>query len=243
MPIVSDRDAKFLAHFWCTLWKKMGIDLNYRTTFHPQIDGQTEVVNRSLGNLLRCLVGAHPKSWDAILPLAEFAYNSSLNRTISTSPFEVVYGSRPFSVVDLLPLPISKKGNLKAEAMANFMKNIHAQVKTQIDKSNAKYKGAADMHRRRVIFKEGDLVWVILSKERQPQGSYMKLNDRKVGPCEVLRKIKDNAYQVRLPSHFNISNVFNVQHLVPYFVPISAEFSATVPDRTVPVSAATTVPT
>ena len=74
------------------------------TTFRLQTDGQNEVVNRSLENLLQCLVGDHLKSWDAILHLAEFAYNSSLNRTIKTSPFEVVYGLRPSSIVDIAPL-------------------------------------------------------------------------------------------------------------------------------------------
>ena len=61
-------------------------------TFHPQTDGQTEVVNRSLGNLLRCLVGENLRAWDFVLPNAEFAYNSSVNRTIGMSPFEIVHG-------------------------------------------------------------------------------------------------------------------------------------------------------
>ena len=34
--------------------------MNY--AYHPQSDGQTEVVNRSLGNMLRCLVGTNIKS-------------------------------------------------------------------------------------------------------------------------------------------------------------------------------------
>ena len=60
----------------------MGTKLQFSTTFHPQTDGQTEVVNRSLGNLLRCLVGENFRAWDLVLPTAEFAYNNSVNRTI-----------------------------------------------------------------------------------------------------------------------------------------------------------------
>jgi hypothetical protein len=47
----------------------------FSSTYHPQMDGKIEVVNRSLGDLLRSLVTEYHRSWDSILPQAEFAYN------------------------------------------------------------------------------------------------------------------------------------------------------------------------
>jgi len=102
--IVSDRDIKFTSYFWKTLWHKMGTKLQFSTAFHPQTDGQAEVVNRSLGNLLRCLVGENFRAWDLVLPTAEFAYNSSVSRTIGMSPFEVVHGYQPRQPMDLIPM-------------------------------------------------------------------------------------------------------------------------------------------
>jgi hypothetical protein len=90
--IVLDRDTKFIGHFWRTLWKKLGTNLSFSLAYHPQTDGQTEVVNRSLGDLLRSLVTEHHSQWENILPQAEFAYNDSVNRSIGLSPFQIFYG-------------------------------------------------------------------------------------------------------------------------------------------------------
>jgi hypothetical protein len=73
--IISDRDSRFLRSFWLSLWALMDIKLKKRTTFHPQTDGQTEVVNRTMVHLLRSYCSKHPKLWDEHLHYIQHAYN------------------------------------------------------------------------------------------------------------------------------------------------------------------------
>lgn len=89
--IVSYWDVKFTSYIWKTLWVVMGTKLQFSSAYHPQTDGQIEILNWILGNMLWCLV-RDIGSWDTILLIAEFAYNSSVNRSIGMSPFEVVLG-------------------------------------------------------------------------------------------------------------------------------------------------------
>ena len=76
------------------------------------------MVNRSLGNLLQCLVGEANQNWDSILPTTQLAYNSSVNRSIGASPFEVVHGYIPRKPLDLLPMSPHVRISEFAEAFA-----------------------------------------------------------------------------------------------------------------------------
>ena len=82
----------------------LDMKLKISTTFYSQIDGQIGVVNKSLGNLLSTHVGKHIESWDPKLSIAEFAYNSSINRTTCKSPHEIVYGFKLRQLIDLIPM-------------------------------------------------------------------------------------------------------------------------------------------
>lgn len=215
--ITSDRDVKFVGHFLRTLWRKLGTILQFSTSHHPQTDGQTEVVNRSLGNLLRSLVGSKIRQWDLSLAQAEFAYNRSTNQTTGVSPFQVVYGKDPISPMDLLPLPTTHQFSSDANVRVEEIKKLHEDVRGRIIKQNEKYQARANKHRKAATFNAGDLVWVHLRKERFPRGRYGKLKPRADGPFKVLKRIGENAYKVELPESYGVSPIFNVADLSPYF--------------------------
>jgi hypothetical protein len=126
--IVSDRDVKFLSYFWKVLWGKLGTKLLFSTTCHPQTDGQTEVVNRTLSTLLRTIIQKNLKNWKDCLPFIEFAYNRSVHSTTDFSPFEIVYGFNPLTPLDLLPLPVDEKASLDGQKKAEMVKKLHESV-------------------------------------------------------------------------------------------------------------------
>ena len=89
--------------------------------FSSAFHSQTEVTNKSLGNLLRCLVADHVTNWDVVLPHAEFAFNNSVNRTIGCTSFEVVYGFRPSTPLDVNSLPLLPRVSETALDFSSYM--------------------------------------------------------------------------------------------------------------------------
>ena len=74
---VSDRDPRFTGHFMKALIQILGVKQRLSTAFHPQTDGQTECMNRTLEDMLRHYVAPHQLDWDEHLAMAEFAVNNS----------------------------------------------------------------------------------------------------------------------------------------------------------------------
>ena len=99
--IVSDRDRVFISAFWQQLFKAQVTTLAMSSAYHPQSDGQTEVLKKTLEMYLRCFMFDHPKAWFEMLPWAQFWYNTSFHHNIGMSPFKAVYGRDPPSVIPL----------------------------------------------------------------------------------------------------------------------------------------------
>ena len=107
----------------------VGTKLNFSSTYHLQTDGQTKVVNRSLRNLLRCLVKDNLKSWDVKLCQAEFAHNHAVNRSTGFSPFQVVYSAIPKGPLDLSIVPCQKGFVKRACDFVSELQECHRIVR------------------------------------------------------------------------------------------------------------------
>jgi len=157
------------------------------------------------------------KSWEECLPHVEFVYNRVAHSTTQHSPFEVVYGINPLTLLNLLPLPnIFDFKHKDAQAKVEYVKRLHEQVKAQIAKKNESYAKQANKNRKKVVLEPGDWVWVHMRKERFLKQRKSKLQPRGDGSFQVLERIDDNAYKINIPGEYGVSSSFNVVDLTPF---------------------------
>ena len=98
-----------------------------------------EVVNISLGNLLRSLVGDRRKQWDPMLAQYEFSYNDSPNRSTGKSPFQIVYGMHPRGICELRDLGNLEHRSADGEDFSIAMSELHEKVKKRLQDTNYRY--------------------------------------------------------------------------------------------------------
>nr|GEV01846.1 putative reverse transcriptase domain-containing protein [Tanacetum cinerariifolium] len=92
--IISNRDSKYTSHFWQSLNKALGTQLDMSMAYHPQTDGQSKITIQTLKDMLRACVIDFGKGWDRHLPFVEFSYNNSYHTSIKAAPFEALYDKK-----------------------------------------------------------------------------------------------------------------------------------------------------
>ena len=112
----------------------MGTKLLFSTTCHPQTNGQTEVVNKTLSTLLHTIIQKNLKNWEDFFPFIEFAYNLSVHSTTNFSPFEIFFCFNPLTPLDLLPLLVNEMTSLDGQKKAEMVKKLHKSVRQHIEK-------------------------------------------------------------------------------------------------------------
>ncbi|MCO5590784.1 hypothetical protein L7F22_044759 [Adiantum nelumboides] len=213
--IVSDRDPRMTSNFWKGLFENLGTRLNFSSAYHPQTDGQKEIANLTILDLLKSYVMEVDQryQWEKYLPLVEYAYNNTVHTSTGKAPFEVIEGRSKS------PLLLKVYGKIfAADEYSRDLKESFQKIKEAISISQQKQKAAANKHRRALAFKEND--WVLLkfpkarlrhTSGKNPTGHqkyYAKLAKRYYGPFQILKPINEMAYQLKLPNHWLIHNQF-----------------------------------
>ena len=158
--------------------------------------------------MLRPYVMQQPTRWEEYLHLVEFAYNNGYHASLWVSPFEVLYGRKcrtPSSwggPEDRLML-----GPEMLEEMEGMVKRVWANLRIAQDRQKK-------IAYRKRTFKEyqvGEHVYVRIRARRSTLqwNASAKLALHFCGPFQILARVGPVAYQLALPSHIRVHNVFH----------------------------------
>nr|GEZ34600.1 putative reverse transcriptase domain-containing protein [Tanacetum cinerariifolium] len=195
------------------LQKALGIKLNMSTTYHPKTDGQSERTIQTLEDMLRACVMDFGGSWDTHLPLVEFSYNNSYHKSIKCAPFEALYGRKYRSPV--IWTEIGESQLIGPEIVQETKEKIF-QIKERLKTTRSRQKSYADKRRKPLEFKVGDrvLLKVSLWTGVVRFGKKGKLAPRYVRPFEIMERVRQVAYQLKLPQELSyIHDTFHVSNL------------------------------
>ncbi|MCO5604825.1 hypothetical protein L7F22_058998 [Adiantum nelumboides] len=201
--------------------------LNFSSAYHPQTNDQSEIANSIVLDLLKSYVGeaTQANQWETYLPHVEYAYNNTIHTSTGKNPFEVIE-ERPRLLLILKP----HEKIFAADEEVRDIRVAFDKIKESIQSAQQTYKRTADKHRKPLQFKEGDWVLLRFTKARLNmtigknwkgeqtghQKYYMKLAKRYYGPFQILSRINETAYRLKLPANWHIHNAFHVSLLKPF---------------------------
>nr|GFB84288.1 hypothetical protein [Tanacetum cinerariifolium] len=131
-----------------------GIESKLSTAYHPQTDGQTEVVNRFLEGYLRCMVMERPLTWVRWVALVEWWYNTSFHSSIGMTPFEALYGFPPPLHIPYIP---KDSGDKEVDELMRDWKATMNVLKQSLHKAHNRMKQQADKHQTEREFSVGSV--------------------------------------------------------------------------------------
>ena len=216
LGVVSDRDSRITSRFWADVCYYSLIKRRLSTAFHPQTDGQSEILNKILENYLRAFTNLEQMNWAKLLPTATFAYNNSFNHTLGMSPFKAMYGYDPDFRVDIADDILGE--GINTPAAKDRVKKLHELRETLRDqwvKAQERQEKYYNQRHAAMEFKRGNLVKL---STRNLKLKDKKLQPRYIGPLRVIEKIGSQAYRLALPEKYSrLHDVFPIQLLERYY--------------------------
>jgi hypothetical protein len=100
--IIADRDKRWSTVFWRSVVEYYGSVMALSSSHHPQTDGQTEVLNSLIEQMLHAYVASDRTSWARWLSEASRAYNSSVHGSTGYTPDFLLMGYQPRGAASFL---------------------------------------------------------------------------------------------------------------------------------------------
>ena len=220
VSIHSDQGRNFESTLFQEVCRLLGIRKTRTTAYHPEGNGMVERFNRTMGAMIRSLIGEEHDNWDKILPLTLMAYRSSVHETTQQTPHMMLFGREmtvPLALtMSELPTSLVEQDELEhtwdlREKLAKVHRRAREVTGQAMRRQKLQHDRGAMGHRRDV----GDLVWLITKVRRQ--GRAAKFEHKCKGPYTVIDVMADVMY--RIEDKKGKRTVVNGERLITFVKP------------------------
>ena len=229
--ILSDNGGAFVSILMKQLIKVLAIDQMLSTPYNPQSHGLVERANQTIGKVLRGILHSHQdgiENWENYIHHTIFVINTTVNTTTGFTPYELVYGRKASYPIDRLLYDDEVFSSTNAYFQDLLKKQkvnyaiVHEKLLTAKEK-NEIYNSENKSKLR--VYDVGNLVYKAKS---------VRLNKLDIiydGPYEIMKKINNLCYQIRLCDSEKAPLILvNVRQLKP-FIDEDVEISTAVKTR------------
>ncbi|KAJ9542216.1 hypothetical protein OSB04_028722 [Centaurea solstitialis] len=192
--IISDRGTHFANYLLEKTLKRYGVHHRFSTAYHPQANGQAENTNRALKRILEKMVDNNPKIWSQKLEDALWAYRTTYQTPIGSTPYRMLYGKAchlPFEFeykalwalkkVHLNDIASGRERLISLHELEELISLAYENLKIYKEQRKKWH----DAHLKEVkVFKEGDKVLMYQTHFKFSTG---KLKSRWIGPYVILK--------------------------------------------------------
>ncbi|UYV61212.1 K02A2.6-like [Cordylochernes scorpioides] len=227
--IVMDRGRNFQSRLIQELTKNCHIKKKTTTAYHPQTNGLTERLNRTIADMLSMYMDLDQKNWDEMLPFITFAYNTARQESTGFTPFFLVHGREAETTLDtIFPYSSASEGEEFIQLVASRAEEARQIARHHIFKAQETNKLNYDARHKGKVYQPGDLVWIFTPIRRV--GLSEKLLKRYFGPYKVIKKISDVTYEVeafgKSDKRRKGRDTVHILRMKPYYDPSRQEDSS-----------------
>ncbi|UYV61228.1 hypothetical protein LAZ67_1003968 [Cordylochernes scorpioides] len=223
--LITYRGRNFTSSMISDLNNQCRITHRKTTAYHPQTNGLTERLNKTIADMLSMYVDVNQKDWDRILPFVTFSYNTAKQESTGFTPFFLVHGREAETPLDVLFPKLLPEDDDFIQTLGVRAEEARKLTRIHPMRSQDSNKHRYDAHHRNIIYQPGDLVWIFIPVRKV--GYSEKLMRRYFGPYKVTRKIYDVTYEVETfgnqQGRRKTKYLFHICRMKPYLNPEDQE--------------------
>jgi len=212
LEFYSDNGREFCNELSKELFKLLKIEHNTTTPYFPSSNGQAEIQNKTIARYLASFVDNTTLDWPLYMAPMQFAYNTSVHRSLKTTPYFLTYGTEPR--YPLFPNPDVQRyyGESTAAEWYHNLQHCRQLAAENNMQATDQMKSYADRAAKPHSYTRDQQVWL---NEHQFGGRNRKLSPKWLGPYPILRVLPAGVVDLQLPRRKLRVNISRLKPFVP----------------------------